>query len=104
MNTVKKDIDHHDGVLFVKVEADSGITYLAVEPSTTTELTRDLLVRHGDPTSGQCGYYPAWLLFENDLTRVSKANRLNKRPPQPGWCNKMIQTLEVANAAFLSHA
>lgn len=102
MNT-QKEVHHHDGVLFTKVEAETGITYVAVDPSEVDSLDRKLLVRHGDHTTGNCGYYPVWLLTAGPARRQHVAWKLAKRPPQEIWVAKAVMALRDAGANFLFH-
>lgn len=101
MNTGQVEVHHHDGILFTKVEADTGITYMAVDPTEVKVLDHDLLVRHGDPTSGNCGYYPLWLLATTREVRRRIANNRGKRPPQEVWVEKMKTTLVASGVSVL---
>jgi hypothetical protein len=95
MNTTI-NVDHQDGVVFAKVQADTGITYVAVDPTEVKQPDRGLLVRHGRPENGQCGYYPLYLILESDSFRRTKAKSLGKRPPTPEWVAKIRTTLAEA--------
>lgn len=96
MNTGTVAIDHQDGVIFNKVQADTGITYMAVDPAEVKQPERGLLVRHGRPENGQCGYYPLYLLLESDSYRRNKAKQLGKRPPTPEWVQRTRAVLADA--------
>jgi len=103
MNTSQVNVDHHDGIIFQKVEADSGITYMAINPEEVTVLDRSLLVRHGRPETGRCGYYPLYLLLESEAFRFRKAASLGKRPPKLEWVEKTRKQLADAGVAILLH-
>lgn len=85
---------YHDeeGLVFKKIQADSGISYLSI-PVEEVDDARDLLVRHGSPAKG-CGYYPVGLLFEERTVRRKVADRLSKRPPNESWVGRMRNLLE----------
>lgn len=99
--TTTVDVHHHEGVLFQKVAADTGITYVAVDPAEIKHMDRRLLVRHGDPEKGSCGYYPAWLLVAGDETRKRIAQEKGKRPPHHSWIIGKIMSLTASGAQFL---
>jgi len=80
------------GLVFQKIQADSGISYLSVEPETIDDAS-GLLVRHGTPDK-KCGYYPVTLLFEERTVRRKVASRLSKRPPNETWVSRMRRLLE----------
>lgn len=101
MNTSQVNVDHHDGLIFQKVEADTGITYMAIDPEEVTAPDRSLLVRHGRPETGRCGYYPLYLLLESDAFRFRKAASLGKRPPKPEWVEKTRRQLHEAGITFM---
>lgn len=89
------NVFHDDGSVFLKLEADTGISYIAVELDEITKETdnRSLLVRHGNPEKGTCGYYPLMLLFATPERRFKAARKANKRPPSEYWVGKMKNML-----------
>lgn len=89
------NVFHDDGSVFLKLEADTGISYIAVELDEITKETdnRSLLVRHGNPEKGACGYYPLMLLFATPERRFKAARKANKRPPSEYWVNRMKEDL-----------
>lgn len=93
-------VDHRPGVIFEKVQADSGITYLAVDPAAAVK-PDGLLVRHGSPETGQCGYYPLSLLLRDESVRQKKAEALGKRPPTANWVHRTRQALMDAGVACM---
>lgn len=95
------NVHHHDGVMFVKSQADTGITYISVDPTDVDQVSTDLLVRHGDPESGRCGYYPVWLLLASETTRARQAYKRSKQPPSENWVDRAKKTLADAGASFI---
>lgn len=89
-------VDHHEGMVFNKYQADSGITYFPVDPSEASPTDRSLLVRHGNPETGRCGYYPLWLIFRDKEARLIAAAEARKRPPSECWVNHIKTQLEEA--------
>jgi len=83
-----------DGLVFHKVEADTGISYLSV-PITEVTDPQGLLVRHGNPVTGHCGYYPVSLVFANPEQRAAAAARRAKRPPNERWIDRTRALLET---------
>lgn len=83
------------GVIFKKLEAESGISYVSVDIN-DPELTslHGLLVRHGNPHSGECGYYPLSLLLSNESKRIEIAEKIGKRPPSEYWVSRTLQELK----------
>jgi hypothetical protein len=93
------------GVVFRKIQAESGISYLAVNIDDVPEdldSARDLLVRHGTPYDGRCGYYPLSLLVAPATTRSTVANKAGKKPPSENWVRRTINSLE-ANGLHIVH-
>lgn len=94
-----------DGQVFRKIQAESGITYLAVDldeiPEDLDE-ARDLLVRHGNPDTGRCGYYPLSLLVATPATRGFIAWKSGKKPPSDFWVRKTLEVLK-ANGIRVIH-
>lgn len=82
------------GLVFQKVEGDTGISYLSI-PVKEVEDISGLLVRHGDPRSGRCGYYPVTLLFTDQSKRSEIAAKLDKRPPSETWVERTRNALET---------
>lgn len=91
---------HEEGLVFIKVQADTGITYVSVDPQAYTD-TQQLLVRHGNPETGRCGYYPVSLLLANTHARRQAAYRRGKRPPSENWVETCVKLLSEAGAAFI---
>lgn len=96
MNQHVVSVDHQPGVVFTKFQAETGITYLAIEPSEVVAPAKGLLVRHGSPETGQCGYYPLYLLLSPEPVRQIKAEALGKRPPSVDWVNRTRKVLADA--------
>lgn len=83
------------GIVFRKLEAETGISYISVcldDPSLTS--LHGLLVRHGNPFTGECGYYPLSLLLSSENKRVEIAEKIGKRPPSEFWVNRMLEELK----------
>ncbi len=93
-------VDHHPGVIFEKVQAESGITYMAVNPADAVA-PAGLLVRHGSAETGQCGYYPLGLLLSDESARQRRAAVLGKRPPSANWVERTRQALMEAGVACM---
>ncbi|QTH80503.1 hypothetical protein PA10_00305 [Pseudomonas phage pPa_SNUABM_DT01] len=87
-----------EGLVFRKIKGEAGISYIAVPveqvPDTTKEVPYDLLVRHGNPHTGNCGYYPLSLLLATPDRRWYAAQRANKRPPTEEWVRRTLIALE----------
>ncbi|MCY1284368.1 hypothetical protein D9M68_18310 [compost metagenome] len=93
------------GIVFRKIQADSGISYIAVSPSDVPEdldSARDLLVRHGTVDGGRCGYYPLSLLVATPVKRYIVANKAGKKPPSESWVRRTLTALE-ANGIRVLH-
>lgn len=84
-----------EGVIFRKIQADSGISYIAIPVEEIDEVSRDLLVRHGNPETGHCGYYPLGLLLVDSTTRRKVAACSRKRPPSETWVSRTKQLLQA---------
>lgn len=82
-----------EGVVFKKIQSDSGISYLSI-PLEEVDDANGLLVRHGNPSSGHCGYYPVPLLFVDRTVRKTVAAKLSRRPPNEFWVGRVRQFLE----------
>lgn len=85
-----------NGLIFRKLQADSGISYIAVPLEEVEEepTIKGLLVRHGNPYTGQCGYYPLSLLLVTPDKRYEIAEKQHKRPPNEGWVQRMLSDLK----------
>lgn len=73
------------GYIFRKLTGEEGISYVSVPDDQVTLADRTLLVRHGDIESGECGYYPLYLIYRDEEFRQVKAQSVGKRPPSVGW-------------------
>jgi hypothetical protein len=92
------------GVVFRKIQADSGISYIAVDLEDIPEdliNARDLLVRHGTVTGGQCGYYPLSLLLVAPVKRLTVANKAGKKPPSENWVRRTLSALQANGVPVL---
>ncbi|MNP89183.1 hypothetical protein D3C85_15870 [compost metagenome] len=87
------------GLVFRKIQADTGISYLSVPVEEVKVGNPELLVRHGDPESGSCGYYPLRLIFTNRDVRIAVAAKSGKRPPHEGW---VVRTRNALTANGIS--
>jgi hypothetical protein len=85
-----------NGLIFRKHEADTGISYIAVpiEELEPEEPLKGLLVRHGNPHTGQCGYYPLSLLLTTPDKRYEIASKQHKRPPNENWVQRILSDLK----------
>lgn len=84
-----------DGIIFRKVEGEAGISYIAVDLNEIGDDTKGLLVRHGDPRTGNCGYYPISLLYSGKEARIKAASRNGKRPPSESWVKRTRRLLRT---------
>lgn len=82
-----------DGLVFRKYQADSGISYIAVPEDQIDLDDTSQLVRHGNPGSGNCGYYPLNLLFKSRRVQVAAAAKQKRRPPPMHWVSYARQFL-----------
>jgi hypothetical protein len=84
------------GLIFRKFQADTGISYIAVpiEELDDQEPLKGLLVRHGNPYTGQCGYYPLSLLLVTPNKRHEVAQKQHKRPPNENWVQRILNDLK----------
>ncbi|MNH65411.1 hypothetical protein D3C73_174200 [compost metagenome] len=91
------------GLIFRKLEADTGISYISVplEELKWVDTVKGLLVRHGNPFTGQCGYYPLSLLFVTPDKREEVALRNQKRPPDEGWVRRTLDNLQIEGLEIL---
>lgn len=95
------NVDHHEGLVFVKHAAETGITYVPVDVTEIEHVNNNLLVRHGDHTTGNCGYYPLWLLMADEAERKHHARLKSKRPPGNKWVERSKALLAEAGAKFI---
>lgn len=84
-----------EGVVFRKITGEEGISYIAVDLADIGEDKNDLLVRHGDPEKGYCGYYPIKLLYADRGVRQRAAVKARKRAPSEYWVNRTRRLLET---------
>lgn len=90
------------GLIFRKFQADTGISYVSVPVEDLgTEDMKGLLVRHGNPFTGQCGYYPLSLLLVTPRKRHEVAAKLHKRPPNEEWVKRTLTALECEGVKLL---
>lgn len=92
------------GLIFRKHEADTGISYVAVpleELVWPEESMKGLLVRHGNPHTGECGYYPLSLLLVTPNKRHEIASKNRKRPPNEGWVQRMLDELKCEGLTLI---
>lgn len=83
------------GLIFRKFEADTGISYLSVPiEDLKEEPVKGLLVRHGNPFTGQCGYYPLSLLFATRDDRREVAQKHHRKPPRESWVRQTLYALQ----------
>lgn len=52
-------------------------------------------VRHGNPRTGKCGYYPLPLLFGALADRLQAATEQGKRPPAERWVRHVRGKVET---------
>ncbi|MNZ52698.1 hypothetical protein D3C78_705550 [compost metagenome] len=93
-----------EGLIFRKIEGEEGISYISVpveELQDSIDLSRDLLVRHGNPSTGHCGYYPLSLLTATPDRRYSAAQKARKRPPSEDWVRRTLMALEFGGLRVL---
>jgi hypothetical protein len=92
-----------NGLIFRKLEGETGISYISVplEELKWTDTTKGLLVRHGNPFTGQCGYYPLSLLFVTPDKREEVAIRNQKRPPSEDWVKRTLDNLQCEGIPIL---
>lgn len=97
------NVFHDTGEVFIKLEADTGISYIAVDLEEISQETdnRALLVRHGNPEKGTCGYYPLMLLFATPERRFKAARKANKRPPSEYWVGRVKEELAMSGLKTL---
>ncbi len=88
-----------NGVIFKRVEGESGISYLAVDLA-DIEDGKGLLVRHGDPRTGRCGYYPLTLIYSDTSKRIEIAEKHARRPPNEDWVHRTRQYLETQGVSI----
>lgn len=96
-------IVHEDGLVFIKCQGETGITYKSLDVQELDVLDRAYLVRHGSPDSGRCGYYPVWLVLAPQAVRVEKAHEARKRPPSLEWVQRTRQVLAESGIPFITH-
>lgn len=98
MNTQQQIAVYHEhcGEVFRKIEGEAGISYISIPLNEISMISRDLLVRHGNPSNGRCGYYPLQLLFTTPDYREYVAQKSRKRPPSENWVQRMREELEHA--------
>lgn len=89
-----------EGLIFRKITAESGISYIAVDLADIDEVYDDLLVRHGDPEKGHCGYYPIKLLYADRGVRQRAAAKARKRAPGEYWVRRQRLALEEAGFKY----
>ncbi|MNO12927.1 hypothetical protein D3C76_25450 [compost metagenome] len=92
------------GLIFRKIQGEEGISYISIPVEDLNECVdpgRELLVRHGNPVTGRCGYYPLGLLFATPDHRERIARKSNKRPPAEGWVRNTLQILEEEGVKVL---
>ncbi len=89
-----------EGVVFRKITGEEGISYIAVDLADISEDKNDLLVRHGDPERGYCGYYPVKLLYADRGVRQRAAVKARKRAPGEYWVRRQRLALEEAGFKY----
>ena len=89
-----------EGVVFRKISGEEGISYITVDLTDIGEDKNDLLVRHGDPEKGYCGYYPVKLLYADRGVRQRAAVKARKRAPSEYWVRRQRLALEEAGFKY----
>lgn len=89
-----------EGVVFRKITGEEGISYITVDLTDIGEDKNDLMVRHGDPEKGYCGYYPVKLLYADRGVRQRAAVKARKRAPSEYWVCRQRLALEEAGFKY----
>ncbi len=89
-----------EGLVFRKITGEEGISYIAVDLADIGEDKNDLLVRHGDPERGYCGYYPVKLLYADRGVRQRAAIKARKRAPGEYWVHRQRRALEASGFKY----